>query len=140
LNALLKERSFRLLQKPRHQRETPQEVPLSLNRLRIASALLLASLVFVPAAAITMPAVASDDDVICFDYPMPDGSEETECGTRADYKAECKLTDPDNTSEFCADVNSASIRALHAALIAASQDDDDTGGQSKKIQLPTTRH
>jgi hypothetical protein len=110
---------------------------MSLN-LRIASALLLATLAFMPAAAITTPAAASDDDVICFDYPMPDGSEETECGTRGDYKAECKLTDPGNTSDFCQDVNSALIRQLHADIIAASQDD----GSSDQIQLPkpqTTR-
>ena len=112
---------------------------MSLTNLRIASALLLASLAFVPATAITTPAAAADDDVICFDYPLPGGGSETECGTIGDYKAECKLTDPDNTSQFCKDVNSASIRLIHAALIADSQDD----GSSSEIQLPkpqTTRH
>ncbi|MEO7223998.1 MAG: hypothetical protein ABIY37_16145 [Devosia sp.] len=105
---------------------------MSLSRLRIASVLLLASLAFAPAMAITTPATASDDDIICFDYPMPGGGSETECGTRGDYKAECKLVDPDNTTDFCQDVNSASIRLNHAALIAASQDD----GSSVEVQLP----
>jgi hypothetical protein len=111
---------------------------LSLLNVRIASALLLATMAFIPATAITTPAAAADDDVICFDYPLPGGGEETECGTVGDYKAECKLSDPDNTSEFCKGVNSASIRLIHAALIAASQDD----GSSSQIQLPklqTTR-
>jgi hypothetical protein len=108
---------------------------LSLNFARIASALLLTSLAFMPATAITTPAAAADDDVICFDYPLPGGGEETECGTVGDYKAECKLTDPDNTSEFCKGVNSASIRLLHAALIAASQDD----GSSHEIHLPVSK-
>lgn len=105
---------------------------MSLNTARIASALLIASLAFLPAAALTTPTVAADDDVICFDYPLPGGGEETECGTVGDYKAECKLTDPDNTSEFCQDVNTASIRLNHAALIAASQDN----GGSVQIQRP----
>lgn len=110
---------------------------MSLNVLRTAALLVLASSAFVPAAVITSPAAAADDDVICFDYPLPGGGEETECGTVGDYKAECKLTDPDNTSQFCKDVNSASIRLIHAALIAASQDE---GGGSVEIQLPHARH
>lgn len=102
---------------------------MSLNTVRIASALLLASFVFLPAATAITPAAASDDDVICFDYPMPDGSNETECGTRGDYKVECKLTDPDNTTEFCQDVNSA---ALWRANVMAS-----TGPtESHEVGLP----
>jgi hypothetical protein len=103
---------------------------MSLNNLRIASVLLLASLAFLPAAAITTPVVASDDDVICFDYPLPGGGEETECGTVGDYKAECKLTDPDSESEFCQDINS---RALWRASWFA---DDDSGQSAQLIKLP----
>lgn len=109
---------------------------MSLTTLRIASALLLATMAFIPTAAITTPVAAADDDVICFDYPLPGGGEETECGTVGDYKAECKLTDPDNTSEFCKGVNSASIRLIHAAIIAESQDDHDS---STEIDLPQQR-
>ena len=105
---------------------------MSLNSLRIASVLLLTPLAFLPAAAITTPVVAADDDVICFDYPLPGGGEETECGTVGDYKAECKLTDPDSESEFCQDVNSQS-------LWRASWFTDDDSGQSAQIQLPTQK-
>jgi hypothetical protein len=52
-------------------------------------------------------AIADDDDIICFDYPLPNGDTEIECDTRGNYKAECKLTDPENTTDFCQDVNSA---------------------------------
>jgi hypothetical protein len=102
---------------------------MSLTSLRIASALLLAAFVFIPAAVTTTPVAASDDDIICFDYSLPGGREDTECGTRGDYKVECKLVDPDNTSEFCQDVNSA---ALWRANMLAS-----TGPtESHEIKLP----
>ncbi len=74
-----------------------------------AASLLLALTFFAPAAMLPTAAAASDDDIICFDYPMPNGGSETECDTRGNYKAECKLSDPDNTSQFCKDVNSASL-------------------------------
>ena len=64
--------------------------------LRAGATLVLALGLLAPAALIATPAAAADDDMICFDYSMPDGSEETECGTRGDYKAECELSDPDN--------------------------------------------
>lgn len=51
-------------------------------------------------------AVADDDEIICFEYQLPNGSDETECDTRGNYKAECALTDPENTTDFCQDINS----------------------------------
>ena len=108
---------------------------MSLNALRIASAVLLASFVFIPAAVVTTPAAAADDDVICFDYPLPGGGEETECGTVGDYKAECKLTDPDNTSEFCQDVNTASIWRPNQ-MVDSSRSDD---GGNVQIDVPSSR-
>lgn len=50
---------------------------------------------------------ADDDDIICFEYSLPNGDEELECDTRGNYKAECELTDPENTTDFCQDINSA---------------------------------
>ena len=52
-------------------------------------------------------ALADDDDLICFEYSLPNGEDELECDTRGNYKAECKLIDPDNTTDFCQDINSA---------------------------------
>ncbi|MCP8884147.1 hypothetical protein NIM87_11585 [Devosia sp. XJ19-1] len=52
-------------------------------------------------------AMADDNDLICFEYQLPNGDDELECDTRGNYKAECALTDPDNTTEFCQDINSA---------------------------------
>ena len=63
---------------------------------------LLAMIPMAPGAAI-----ADDDDIICFEYSLPNGQDELECDTRGNYKAECKLTDPENTTDFCQDINSA---------------------------------
>lgn len=81
---------------------------MTLLNLRAMSAVTL-TLGALLAAAPMVPtvAVADDDDIICFDYQLPNGQDETECGTRGDYKAECKLTDPENTTDFCQDINSA---------------------------------
>lgn len=105
---------------------------MSLNTVRIASALLIASLAFLPAAALTTPVLASDDDVICFDYPLPGGGEETECGTVGDYKAECKLTDPGNTTEFCQDVNSRLIAIWRAQMMIGFPSSD-----TAEIDIPS---
>jgi hypothetical protein len=51
------------------------------------------------------PALADDDEIICWEYPL-NGDWETECDTRGNYKAECALTDPETTTEFCKDINS----------------------------------
>lgn len=51
-------------------------------------------------------AMADDEEIICFEYQMPNGTDETECDTRGNYKAECALTDPETTTDFCQDINS----------------------------------
>src|SRR5690606_5729568 len=105
---------------------------------RIASTLLLASVAFLPAGVITTPATASDDDIICFDYPMPGGGTEVECDTRGNYKAECKLTDPDNTTEFCQDVNSAALWRANVMATTGPTDDSHEiqvgGGNAKRTR------
>ena len=96
------------------------------NLLRAGAMLVLALGLFSPAAFVVTPAAAADDDIICFDYPLPGGGSDTECGTVGDYKAECKLTDPDNTSEFCQDVNSR-LR-LRPNMLLGDQGTPNTGG------------
>lgn len=105
------------------------------NLLRAGAMLVLALGLFSPAAFVVTPAAAADDDIICFDYPLPGGGSETECGTVGDYKAECKLTDPDNTSEFCQDVNSRLIFRPTAVL-----GDTGTPNNSSRGQSANTRH
>lgn len=71
-----------------------------------AVALTLGALLALTPAAPTA-ALADDNDLICFEYQLPNGEGELECDTRGNYKAECKLTDPENTTDFCQDINSA---------------------------------
>ncbi|WP_297113171.1 hypothetical protein [uncultured Devosia sp.] len=51
-------------------------------------------------------ALAGDDDLICFEYQLENGEDELECDTRGNYKAECALTDPDTTTDFCQNIHS----------------------------------
>jgi hypothetical protein len=102
--------------------------------IRAGAMLVLAAGFFAPAAIIATPATAADDDIICFDYPLPGGGSDTECGTIGDYKAECELTDPDNTSQFCKDVNASMLFRPTAFL-----GDQGTPNKTQKIQVGNTR-
>lgn len=109
---------------------------MTINSLRqAAAALLLATTMLAPAGFVATPAAANDDDIICFDYSMPDGSSETECGTRGDYKVECRLVDPGNTTDFCQDVNSASIFRPTTFQSLSGPGESGGGGQGG-IDLP----
>lgn len=72
---------------------------------RTLAAALLALTMF--GGGMTAPALAVDDDVdvICWEFENGSGQLETECETVANLKAECALTDPDDESEMCQDVN-----------------------------------
>lgn len=64
----------------------------------------------VPLTMISTPAQAVDDDVdvICWD----DDNGETQCETVESLKAECPLTDPEGTSDVCAQVlESSTVRS-----------------------------
>jgi hypothetical protein len=98
---------------------------------RAAATLLLATTLLAPAGFLATPAAAGDDDIICFEYSLPKGGSETECGTRGGFKAECKLTDPENTSDFCQDVNSEN-RFTPGGLSSLS------GPSSTELVLPAT--
>jgi hypothetical protein len=78
--------------------------PNTLRAIGTTAATLAALVAFTPLAPSI--AMADDDDLICFEYQLPNGEDELECDTRGNYKAECALTDPDNTTDFCQDINS----------------------------------
>jgi hypothetical protein len=62
----------------------------------LAAALLPAS----PAAA-----RMNDDDLYCYDVDTPHGPD-VQCEPFGTLRAECKVFDPQNTTEMCRDVNS----------------------------------
>lgn len=79
---------------------------LTLNLRHLgALALTFGALLMLPPTAPGI-ATADDNDLICFEYQLPNGQDELECDTRGNYKAECKLTDPENTTDHCQNVNS----------------------------------
>ncbi|MFC6486380.1 hypothetical protein [Nitratireductor sp. GCM10026969] len=54
-------------------------------------------------------ALADDDvDLYCFEYTV-NGKVELECSSFEDLRAECKLTDPETTTDVCQDVNASKI-------------------------------
>lgn len=105
--------------------------------LRAGATLVLALGLLAPAALIATPASAADDDIICFDYPLPNGGSETECGTVGDYKAECELSDPGNTSQFCKDVNAS--KRFRPTAVLGDQGTPNTGGLLKRTISNTRR-
>lgn len=68
------------------------------------TALFSASLLAGMTAAPTL-AFAADSDLYCFEYTL-NGHDELECDTIGNYKAECKLVDPNTKSKHCKDINS----------------------------------
>ena len=74
--------------------------------VRAVTALCLAGLL---AAAMlpASPAAArmNDDDLYCYDVDTPHGPD-VECEPFGTLRAECKVYDPENTTELCRDVNS----------------------------------
>ena len=79
------------------------------------------------------PALAEDDapvEVICWDMTIG-GKTDTECDTVANLVAECALSDPQNTSDVCADAAAANkSRPSRTAQVpqALADSDGGTGG------------
>lgn len=90
-----------------------------------ASAVLTLSLLGAGAGTVA-PAMAGDDvDLICWEYDPGDGSEELECMTPADLKAECALVDPGNVSDECKGVNSGRpVQPVAQSLVGGDAGDD----------------
>lgn len=72
------------------------------------------------------PVLAEDEvDLICWEYDPGDGSEELECMTPDDLRAECALTDPGNVSDECKGVNSdRPARPVAQSLVGGDAGDD----------------
>lgn len=102
---------------------------MNTNMLRTiaASAVLALSLL---GSAVVAPALAEDEvEVICWDTVIG-GVEEVECDTVANLVAECALTDPDNTSDVCAQAADANkSRPSRTAMGPQSLTGSEEGGQ-----------
>ena len=115
---------------------------MDIKMLRTLATSAVLALSLLSGAAIA-PAFAEADapiDVICWDMEI-DGQLVTECDEVDDMVAECALSDPDNTSEECADAAEANKSKPHRTArvpqsLSDSQSDNPGGGFV--IDLPLT--
>ncbi len=79
--------------------------------ISIFAGAVFAGAVFVP--TMVMAAEDAEVEVICIDTINDD----IFCETVENLKAECALTDPENTTEICQDANSANVRQVNGLQV-----------------------